>query len=79
MEDNIGLLQSAQELIDSLRPHMQDDGGDIKIMEVTEDNIVMVKWLGTCAVCSRAELTLKYGVKSFLMENIPEIKDVQQI
>ena len=62
-----------------LKPYVRNDGGDIEVIEVTEDGIVYVQWLGACAICDKAELTFKYAVKEYLMENIPEIKDVIQL
>jgi len=73
------MKKRVEEALSYLKPHVHKDGGDIQVVEVTEDGIVYVQWLGACAICDKAELTFKYAVKEYLMENIPEIKDVIQL
>ena len=64
-----------KELIDEIRPFLMADGGDIEFVKY-EDNIVYVKMNGACANCHMLDLTLKYGIESMLMEEIPEIQAV---
>ena len=73
------MKKRVEKALQYLKPHVQGDGGDIEVVNVTEDGIVYVQWLGACAICDKAELTFKYSVKEYLMENIPEIKDVVQL
>lgn len=75
MVENNNLVVKVDKLLDKLRPHMLADNGNIKVLDFKE-GVVTLKWLGACASCSRSELTLKYSVKSFLTENMSEIKDV---
>lgn len=64
-----------KELIDETRPFLMADGGDIEFVKY-EDNIVYVKMNGACANCHMLDLTLKDGIESMLMEEIPEIQAV---
>lgn len=64
-----------KELIDEIRPFLMTDGGDIEFVKY-EDNIVYVKMNGACANCHMLDLTLKDGIESMLMEEIPEIQAV---
>lgn len=64
-----------KELIDEIRPFLMADGGDIEFVKY-EDNIVYVKMNGACANCHMLDLTLKDGIESMLMEEIPEIQAV---
>ncbi len=72
-------LDSIDKLLDKLRPHMLADNGNIKVVDIKDGSVVLVKWLGACATCTRAELTLKYSVKEFVRENMPAITDVVAI
>ena len=59
-------------LIDRVRPYLQRDGGDIEIINV-EDGIVYVKMLGACDGCMALDVTLKQGIETLLLENVPGI------
>jgi len=75
-KDKKEVVSKANELLEKLRPHMHADNGDIEAVELKDDNVMIIKWLGACAVCERSELTLRYSVKEFLLENMPELSDV---
>ena len=58
---------------------MQADGGDIELVEVTDDGIVKVKLRGACAHCAGALMTLKRGVEARVKALVPEVKSVERI
>ena len=64
-----------KEIIDSIRPYLIGDGGDIEYIKY-EDNIVYVRLTGACANCSIIDMTLKDGIESTIMEEVPEVKAV---
>jgi Fe-S cluster biogenesis protein NfuA len=65
--------------LESLRPHLKVDGGNIEVVEVTEDMTVKIKWLGNCEFCSMSAMTMKAGVEQTLKSKIPEIKSIEAI
>jgi len=65
-----------QGVIDRVRPFLQRDGGDVQLMDITEDNIVRVKLVGACGTCPMSTMTLKNGIEAELKKSIPEIKAV---
>ena len=65
-----------QGVIDRVRPFLQRDGGDVQLVDVTEDNIVRVKLVGACGTCPMSTMTLKNGIEAELKNSIPEIKAV---
>ncbi len=80
MEDNRERLnQKVQNVIDQVRPYLQQDGGDINFIEITDDNIVNVELTGACGACPFSTMTLKNGVEATLKKVIPEIKEVVAI
>ena len=62
--------------LEKIRPYLQADGGDIKLVEITEDFIVKVELTGACRGCPYSEQTLKAGVEQALKKEIPEVKKV---
>lgn len=74
--ENMTLKEQVVDIIDQLRPFLQQDGGDIQFLELTEDNVVKVKLQGACGSCPHAKITLKNGVESTIKKYIPEIKSV---
>ena len=64
---------------DKVRPSLQADGGDVKLIDVTEDGIVKVKLQGACAGCPMSQMTLKMGIEKQLKEAIPEVKEVKSV
>lgn len=65
--------------IESIRPHLQADGGDIELVEVTDDDRVLVKFIGACSDCSMSGMTLKAGVEHAIKTALPHIKSVEAI
>ena len=64
------------EILRQLRPAVQSDGGDIELVDVTDDGIVKVRLLGACIGCPSSSMTLKDGVERTLRSNIPEVREV---
>lgn len=68
-----------EQALAKIRPFLQRDGGDIKLIDVTEDGIVKVHLTGACQGCPMSQMTLKQGVERVLMKEVPGIKEVQAI
>jgi Fe-S cluster biogenesis protein NfuA len=68
-----------QQVIEQIRPNLQADGGDIELVDVTEDGTVKVRLQGACHGCPGAAMTLKMGVERLLKKSIPEIKSVENV
>ena len=65
-----------KEVIESVRPMLQNDGGDIELVSIEEDNTVKVRLQGACKGCPGAAMTLKMGVERLMKERVPEVKEV---
>lgn len=77
--DKIALLKEIDAAVESVRPHLAVDGGNIEIVDVTEDLIVKVKWLGNCEMCNMSAMTMKAGVEQVIKDKLPQIKAVEAI
>lgn len=73
---NQELFKKVEAIIETLRPYLQDDGGDIELVEITDDMIVKVHLQGACGSCPYSLMTLKNGVEQAIQKEIPEIKEV---
>lgn len=72
------LEEQVKEALESFRPQLQADGGDIEFISLEEGGKVIVKLTGACGNCPMATMTLKQGVERFLKDTIPEVTEVTQ-
>jgi Fe-S cluster biogenesis protein NfuA len=68
--------EKVKDVIDSIRPMLQNDGGDIELVGIDADKSVRVRLQGACRGCPGAQMTLKMGVERLLKERVPETKQV---
>ena len=76
--DDKTLEQRVNEVIESVRPYIQGDGGDIELVGI-DDGVVKVRLRGACAGCPHSRVTLKMGVERHMRERVPEIKSVEAV
>ena len=62
--------------LDSIRPYLEADGGNVKILDISEDNIVKLELLGACGSCPMSTMTMKAGVEEAIKRAVPEIQSV---
>ncbi len=70
------MREKVEAALKKIRPFLQRDGGDVELVEVTEDGEVRVRLTGACGGCPMATMTLKHGVERAVREEVPEIKSV---
>ena len=73
------LIDRVDAALEEIRPHLQVDGGNIEVVEVTDDMTVRIKWLGNCEFCSMSAMTMKAGVEQTLKSKIPEIQSIEAV
>lgn len=73
------MKQQVEEALNGIRPQLQADGGDIELVEVTEDGVVKVRLVGACSGCPGAQMTLQLGVERAVKERVPEVKSVEAV
>ena len=66
-------------VMEKIRPMLQADGGDIELIDVSDDGVVKVKLVGACAGCAMSQYTLKLGVERMLKHEIPEVTTVESV
>lgn len=70
------LEEKVKTALETVRPSLQADGGDVEFVSVSDDGVVSVKLTGACGSCPMSQMTLKMGIEKYLMKEIPEVKEV---
>ncbi len=70
------LLKKIEASLDTMRPYLQDDGGNVEVVEVTDDMQVIVKLVGSCSTCPQSFMTMKAGIETAVKQAVPEVKSV---
>jgi Fe-S cluster biogenesis protein NfuA len=73
------MKEKVEAALDKVRPFLQRDGGDVELVEVTDDGVVKVRLKGACSGCPGATMTLKNAIEETLKQEIPEVKSVEQV
>jgi len=73
------LTQRIEESLDSIRPYLEADGGNVRIQEITDGHIVKLEFLGACGTCPMSTMTFKAGVEEAIKRAVPEIKGIEVV
>ena len=74
----MALKAEVAKAIEEVRPHLQVDGGDVEFVDI-KDGVVRVKLKGTCAGCPMSQMTVKWGVETYLKKKVPGVKSVEAV
>ena len=77
--DNIELFEQVEASLNTMRPYLNDDGGNVEVVEITDDMIVRVKLLGACSTCPQSFMTMKAGIEEAVRRSVPGIMGVEAI
>ena len=70
------MKERVEKALEKIRPMLEADGGNVDLVEVTDDGIVKLKLTGTCSCCPMSQMTLKMGIERILKQEVPEVKEV---
>ena len=73
------MKERVEKALESVRPFLQADGGDVQFVQLRPDGILELRWTGTCLICPMSQLTLRAGVERVIMKEIPEVKRVEAV
>jgi Fe-S cluster biogenesis protein NfuA len=79
MKGNQFMKEKVQTAIDKIRPMLQADGGDVELIDVSDDGVVQVRLQGACSGCPMSQMTLKNGIEKIIRQEVPEIKAVESV
>lgn len=69
-------LARIEKALDQIRPYLEADGGNVKVLELTEEMVLKLELLGACGACSMSTMTMKAGIEQAIKREVPEIQSV---
>ena len=76
---NDQLIQQVERALDSMRPYLAADGGNVRVLDVTDDKTVRLELLGSCGSCPMSAMTFKGGLEEAILKAVPEIRKVEAV
>ncbi|HOC59384.1 MAG TPA: NifU family protein [Smithellaceae bacterium] len=73
------MKEQVQMAIEKVRPGLQADGGDVELVDVSEEGVVKVKLTGACRGCPMSQMTLKMGIEKIIKQQVPSVKEVVSV
>lgn len=73
------IYERVEQALETIRPYLEKDGGNVMIEDITDDKIVKLKLLGTCASCAMSIMTFKAGLEQAIKKAVPEIVAVEAL
>ncbi len=75
----MNLREQVEQALETIRPYLIADGGNVAIEEITEDKVVRLRLLGNCSSCKMSFMTMKAGIEQAILKAVPEIKAVESV
>jgi Fe-S cluster biogenesis protein NfuA len=76
LEDYTKKIEAA---LDSIRPYLMADGGNVKILELSSENVLKLEFVGACGSCPMSTMTFKAGVEEAIKRAVPEVKSIEVV
>lgn len=73
------LLTRIDQAITNIRPYLEADGGDVKVLDINDDYVVQVELLGACEACPMSPMTMKAGIEEAVKRVAPEVKSINAV
>jgi len=70
------LRRKVEEALDTIRPYLQADGGDVEVIEITTDQVLRIELTGACKSCNMSHMTMRAGIEETIKRAVPEIKEI---
>jgi len=73
------LTNRIEAALDSIRPYMEADGGNVRVLEFTDEQVLKLEFMGACGTCPMSTMTFKAGVEEAIKRTVPEIKKIEVV
>lgn len=73
------ITKRVESALDSIRPYLEADGGNVRVLELSADNILKLEFVGACGNCPMSTMTFKAGVEEAIKRVVPEIKIIEVV
>ena len=75
----MSLLERVEVALDNIRPYLETDGGNVKVLEITDQNVVKLELLGSCSSCPMSMMTFKAGIEEAIRKAVPEVTSIEAV
>jgi Fe-S cluster biogenesis protein NfuA len=75
----MSLLSQVEAALDTIRPYLEADGGNVSVEEITPEGVVKLKLLGSCGSCPMSIMTLKAGIEQAIKKAVPEVTSIEAV
>ena len=73
------LVKRVETSLDNIRPYLEADGGNVRVLEITKDYVVRLEFMGNCGNCPMSTMTFKAGVEEAIRKSVPEIRSIEVV
>ena len=73
------LAQRIERSLDNIRPYLEADGGNVRVLDITADHVLKLEFLGNCGHCPMSSMTFKAGVEEAIKKSVPEIQSIEVV
>ena len=73
------ITKNIETALDSIRPYLMADGGNVKVLELSSDNVLKLEFVGACGSCPMSTMTFKAGVEEAIKRAVPEVKSIEVV
>ena len=73
------ITKNIETALDSIRPYLMADGGNVKILELSAENVLKLEFVGACGSCPMSTMTFKAGVEEAIKRAVPEVKSIEVV
>lgn len=70
------IYRRVEDALDTIRPYLEADGGNVEIVEISSDNVLKIELKGACKTCNMSHMTMKSGIEETVKRAVPEIKEI---
>jgi len=79
MHNREELLARIESSLEAIRPHLEADGGNVEVVDFTDEHIVKIRLLGACSDCSMSMMTIRAGIEEAIKRVVPEVTGVEPV
>jgi len=79
MENKASIIERVEKALDEIRPYLQTDGGNVKVLDINDDMVVSLELLGACGSCPMSVMTMRAGIEEAIKRQVPEVQDVKAV
>jgi len=73
------LIRRVETSLDNIRPYLEADGGNIRVLDISKDNVVRLEFVGNCGTCRMSTMTFKAGVEEAIRKSVPEVRSIEVV